>query len=136
MKTAKLALVATAFQMKVSDLLLNNARDDQPAAAELVTAFSHSGSAPKPSAPGPGFWLHGSSTQLMGRVTRYSAAAFHVGFKACDGYGGDEQAAAAVAAAGLPSLFLLGKHDMMTPPPACRKRCPRRGRKCSTAAMP
>ncbi len=42
---------------------------------------------------------------------------FHTGFQACDRYAGGEQAMAAVQC---PTLFLVGRHDQMTPPRAAR----------------
>jgi pimeloyl-ACP methyl ester carboxylesterase len=41
-RIAKIALVGTAFPMKVSDELLNATRDDEPLAQDMVNIWSHS----------------------------------------------------------------------------------------------
>ncbi len=115
-RVAKVALVGTAYPMKVSDALLNAARDDEPAAIDMVNIWSHSSIAQKPSAPGPGFSVLGSSRRLMQYVSRHNPAkVFFTDFSACNAYGNGE-----VAARGLtcPALFLLGRRDLMTPPKA------------------
>jgi len=61
-RVRRLVLVGTAFPMKVSQALLDSARDDARAAIESVLAYSHATLAAKPSYPGPGAWLHGSVT--------------------------------------------------------------------------
>ncbi|MEP6970237.1 MAG: alpha/beta hydrolase, partial [Betaproteobacteria bacterium] len=59
-------------------------------------------------------WLYGGGRALMRRVLASNARVnlFHVGFKACDSYGGGLEAMTKVTA---PTLFVLGKGDQMTP---------------------
>jgi pimeloyl-ACP methyl ester carboxylesterase len=112
-RAARLALLGVAFPMKVSDGLLDASRDDPARAAEMVSIWSHSTLAPKPSAPGPGFWLDGGSQRLMQRIAGASdAPVFNIDLVACNSYTGGEKAAAAVVC---PTLFMLGSMDMMTP---------------------
>ncbi len=113
---AGVALVGTAYPMKVSPLLLETSREREPVAIDMVNLWSHSSIAQKPSAPGPGFYVQGGSRRLMQRISaRNPDKVFFTDFSACNDYANGEQAAAALAC---PALFLLGRKDMMTPPKA------------------
>ena len=115
-RVSGIALVATAYPMKVSTALLEAAREREQAAIDMVNIWSHSSIAQKPSAPGPGFYVPGNSRRLMQRVAqRNPEQVFHTDFSACNAYANGEQAAAAVGAAGCAVLFMLGQKDMMTP---------------------
>lgn len=111
---AALALLGTTYPMKVSDALLETSRKDEAAAIDMVNIWSHSSIAHKPSCPGPGFSVMGGARRLMQRMSaRNPAQLFYTDFTACNNYAGGEAAAAAVRC---PTLFVLGKKDMMTPP--------------------
>lgn len=115
-RVARLALVGTAYPMKVSDTLLNAAMNDEQSAIDMVNIWSHSSIASKPSCPGPGFYIMGGSQRLMQHISkRNPAKVFYTDFSACNAYANGEAAAQAVTC---PTLFLLGKRDMMTPPKA------------------
>ncbi|HSN31165.1 MAG TPA: alpha/beta hydrolase [Ideonella sp.] len=119
-RATALVLVGTAFPMKVSPALLDTALARPREAIDLVTDWSISSLASKPSAPGPGSWLHGSLRALMRRLQAgYQRAGhgnlFHQDFVACDRYAGGMAAAAAVRC---PALFVLGSRDAMTRPSA------------------
>jgi pimeloyl-ACP methyl ester carboxylesterase len=115
-RVAKLALVGTAYPMKVSDALLNAALHDEQAAIDMVNIWSHSSIAQKPSFPGPGFYVTGGGRRLMQHISRHSSEkVFHIDFSACNAYANGETAA---RAATCPTLFLLGQRDVMTPPKA------------------
>ncbi len=115
-RIAAVALVGTAYPMKVSPLLLDTARDREPVAIDMVNIWSHSSIAQKPSAPGPGFYVQGGSRRLMQRISqRNPDQVFFTDFSACNNYTNGEQAAATLTCA---ALFLLGRKDMMTPPKA------------------
>ena len=118
-QVSHLALVGTAFPMKVSPALLENAIQAPEKAIAMVNTFSHSTLCPPPSALGPGTWLYGSSRALMRRVlaSNTETNVFHTGFKACDSYTNGAQAMAAVRC---PTLFLIGRHDQMTPPKSAK----------------
>ncbi|AZP14097.1 alpha/beta fold hydrolase [Undibacterium parvum] len=112
-RASKLALLACAYPMKVSDTLLNAARDEEQSAIDMVNIWSHSSIAHKPSCPGPGFSVMGSSQRLMQRISQINPEkVFFTDFSACNNYANGEQAALAVAC---PTLFLLARKDMMTP---------------------
>ncbi|AXV81388.1 alpha/beta fold hydrolase [Ralstonia solanacearum] len=118
-RVGRIALVATAWPMKVSETLLDAALNDMPAAIEMVNAWSHSSLANKPSAPGPGFWMHGVSQRLMEHVARGSRApVFHADFSACNAYA---RGAEAMSAVQCPALVIVGDKDQMTPARAGRQ---------------
>ena len=113
-RVAKLALLGSTFPMKVSDALLGAARDNEPAAIDMVNLFSHSSIAHKPSCPGPGFSVMGGARRLMQRMSqRNPEQLFYTDFYACNAYANGEAAARSVAC---PALFIFGARDVMTPP--------------------
>jgi len=114
-RVSRIALLATAFPMKVSAAMLDAARDDPPKAIALDNRFSHSTLAPPPSSLGPGTWLYGLSRALMRRVQASNPRTnlAYTGFKACNDYQGGD---AAMTAVRCPVLFVLGRADAMTPP--------------------
>lgn len=117
---AKLAMIGTAFPMRVAPALLQAALDEPLRAIDMVNAFSHSTLAAKPSNPGPGTWLHGANRALMRRLQAGYAAAghgnlFHHDFGVCDRYAGALQAAERITC---PVRFVLGTKDSMTQPRA------------------
>lgn len=113
-RVRSIALVGTAFPMKVSDELLTATRDDEPLAQDMVNIWSHSAYAHFPGNPGPGFWVIGENLRLM---QRQKPGVMHVDFRACNDYGNGMAAAAAV---GCPVLIVAGRRDLMTPPRAAR----------------
>ncbi|MGS0743303.1 alpha/beta fold hydrolase [Glaciimonas sp. GG7] len=120
-----IAMVASAWPMKVSDALLEAANHDPASAIGMVNQWSHASFVQKPSCPGPGFYVLGGSQRLMERIaqqdlrnparTDATNTVFHTDFVACNAYQGGDAAAKAVRC---PVLFLLGKRDVMTPPKA------------------
>jgi pimeloyl-ACP methyl ester carboxylesterase len=122
-RATHLALVATAYPMKVSPALLETSLQDPRKAMRMVNSFSIGTMAAKPSAPGPGAWLHGGNLalmqQLQARHARQHAGAnlFHIDFSVCDRYAAGLEAARHVQC---PALLLLGAQDQMTPPAATK----------------
>jgi pimeloyl-ACP methyl ester carboxylesterase len=53
-QVSAIALVGTAYPMKVSDALLQAARDDEPRAFDMINQWSFSGVTHRPGNPGPG----------------------------------------------------------------------------------
>lgn len=115
-----LAMLGTAYPMKVSEALLTTARDNPFKAIDMVTAFSHSSLAPKPAYPGPGAWVPGGARALMRRVhtAQHDVNLFHHDFALCDRYASGLQAAAKVVC---PATLILGERDQMTLPPQARE---------------
>lgn len=123
-RIARLAMVGTAWPMKVSDALLATSRERPRAAMAMVNAFSHATTAGKPSYPAPGAWLHGGNLALMERMQDgYGERGnlFEHDFLVCDRYQGAPQAAAKLTAAGVRTELILGAKDAMTPPKAAKQ---------------
>ncbi len=114
-----LALVGTAFPMKVSPALIEASLNDPNKAIEMINVFSRATLSAPPSALGPGTWVYGASRALNRRVlaSNTEVNVFHRGFKACDDYANGLQAMQGVTC---PVLFLLGQQDQMTTPRAAQ----------------
>lgn len=113
-RVSRIALVGTAYPMKVSDALLAAARDDEPRAFDMINQWSHSGVTHRPGNPGPGFSVFVENLRLM---QRQAPGVLLNDFAACNQYAGGAQRAAQLAC---PALFVLGERDLMTPPKAAR----------------
>lgn len=112
-RISHLAMVGTAYPMKVSQVLLDAALNQPEKGIAMINVLSRSTLAPPPSALGPGTWVYGSNTALNRRVFKSNASVnvFHRGFMACNNYAKGEQAMAQVKC---PVLFVLGVQDQMT----------------------
>jgi pimeloyl-ACP methyl ester carboxylesterase len=112
-RVTRLVMIGTAYPMKVSDALFSAARDEPHRAIDMVTAFSYSSLASKPSYPGPGVWQHGANRMLMRRIQAGHAGGnlFLHDFGVCDRYAHGMEAAAQVRC---PVTFVLGERDQMT----------------------
>jgi pimeloyl-ACP methyl ester carboxylesterase len=121
-RITKLALVGTAFPMKVSPALLESSLNTPMKAIDMVNTFSHSTLSPPPSALGPGTWLYGGSRALMRRVLASNTKenVFHLGFTACDQYSKAFEALAQLESASPAIIFIVGKSDQMTTPKAAQ----------------
>jgi len=114
-RISRIALIGTAFPMRVSDELLDATKDDEPLAQDMVNIWSHAAYAHYPSNPGPGFWVMGENLRLM---QRQKPGVMHIDFAACNSYANGIAAATKVAC---PALLILGKRDIMTPPRATKE---------------
>lgn len=114
-----LALVGTAFPMKVTPALLEASLNTPEKAIRMINVFSRATLAAPPSALGPGTWVYGATMALHRRVlaSNREVNVFHRGFVACDNYANGLHAMAEVTC---PVLFLLGQNDQMTPPRAAQ----------------
>ncbi len=113
-RIAGLGLLGTAAPMRVSDSLLNAARDDEPRAFDMINAWSHAAITVRPGCPGPGFSIFNQNRRLM---ERQSPGLLLTDFSACNAYQGAITAAARLQC---PTLFISGRRDLMTPPRAAR----------------
>lgn len=118
-RVTHLAMVGTAYPMRVSPALLEESLNAPQRAIERVNVYSHALMAPPPSALGPGTWVPGITRALMRRILASNPRVnlFHTGFKACDDYRGAEAAMARLAC---PTLLVLGSADQMTPSKAAQ----------------
>ena len=113
-RVSRIALLATAFPMRVSPDLLEATKSKESDAHGMINAWSHSAYAHYPSNPETGFWVIGGNLRLM---QRQKPGVLHADFAACDGYKAGFERAAQVKC---PALFLLGARDAMTPARAGR----------------
>jgi len=111
----RIALVGTAFPMRVSPELIEATKTRESEAHLMINHWSHSALAHYPSNPGPGFWVAGGHLRLM---QRQKPGVLHADFAACDAYASGLERAAQVKC---PALFLLGRLDAMTPARAGRE---------------
>jgi pimeloyl-ACP methyl ester carboxylesterase len=119
-RITRLVLLGSAYPMKVSDALLNTAREAPLRAIDMVNALSISTPASKPSYPGPGMWVHGSNRALMRNMqdAQQELNLFEHDFRVCDAYSGG---AAAMARVRCPTTLIVGERDQMTPPKATKE---------------
>jgi pimeloyl-ACP methyl ester carboxylesterase len=113
-RVSRVALLASAFPMRVSPDLLRAAKDRESDAHGMINAWSHFASAHYPGNPGPGSWVTGANLRLM---QRQEPGVLHADFAACDAYKTGFERAAQVKCQ---ALFLLGARDAMTPERAGR----------------
>jgi pimeloyl-ACP methyl ester carboxylesterase len=114
-RVSRIALIGTAFPMRVSDELLEATRGNEALAQDMVNIWSHSAYAHYPSNPGPGFWVIGENLRLM---QRQKPGVMRVDFAACNNYANGRTAAEKLTC---PALLVLGKRDIMTPPRATKE---------------
>lgn len=109
-----LALLGTAFPMRVSKRLLAQAETEPAEAIDNVVRWSYAQA--EPFAPTPGFQTPESYRALMLRQQANWAegSVLASDLRACDRYDKGEIAARQWGGA---TLFLIGEHDRMTPPP-------------------
>ena len=111
-RISHLAMVGTAYPMKVSQGLLDASLNEPEKALRMTNVFSRATLAP-PS--GAGSWVFGASLALGRRVltSNKTVNVFHTGFNACNSY---DQGLQAMAAVTCPVLMVLGEADQMTLP--------------------
>jgi pimeloyl-ACP methyl ester carboxylesterase len=119
-RVTQLVMLGTCVPMPVPAALLDLSLQDPLAAIERVVMFSFSTLAAKPSYPGPGIWLRGSSRSLMRQVLAHhgDARLFHTDFSACDAYKSGLGAAQQVQC---PASLVLASQDQMTQPRGARE---------------
>jgi pimeloyl-ACP methyl ester carboxylesterase len=104
----RIALLGTAYPMKVSDAFLNAAKENRQDAYDMHTIWGHAPQAPLGRDPNPGMWMYGDT---LARLARLAPGVLYSDLKACHEYAGGEAAAAKVKC---PVLFVLGRRDQMT----------------------
>ena len=109
-RVERIALIATAYPMKVADAFLDAAKRDEYTAFDMHTIWGHAPQVPLGGNPNPGMWMYGDT---QARLERLAPGVLYADLKASNDY---------VFAGGVkcPTLFILGKRDMMTPPRAAK----------------
>jgi pimeloyl-ACP methyl ester carboxylesterase len=111
-RVERIALLATAFPMKVSEAFLEAARANSVSAHDMATIWGHAAQAPLSANPFPGMWMYGDA---LARLARLAPGVLYADLKACNDYAGGLEAAARVKC---PATILVGGRDVMTPPKA------------------
>jgi pimeloyl-ACP methyl ester carboxylesterase len=107
-RVERIALIGVAYPMKVSEVFLDAAKRNDHAAYDMETIWGHAPQVPLGGNPNPGMWMYGDS---LARLRRLAPGVLYNDLKACNDY----QLAGNV---GCPTLFVLGRRDVMTPPKA------------------
>lgn len=108
-RVERLVLTGSAFPMRVSETLLDAARSNEAAAFDMINMWSHSTLTHTPGTPGPGFSVFVQNRRLM---ERQKPGVLLKAFTACNAYAGGFDRAQQVSC---PTLFVLGRNDLMTP---------------------
>jgi pimeloyl-ACP methyl ester carboxylesterase len=108
----RLALIAVAFPMEVTQPFLQAARDNDYAAFDMHTIWGHAAQVPFGANPNPGMWMYGDT---LARLERLAPGVLYNDLKASNDYAAGLESAAKVSC---PVLFILGRRDVMTPPKA------------------
>jgi pimeloyl-ACP methyl ester carboxylesterase len=108
-RVQKVALLAAAAPMPVSDVLLEAAKANEHAAYELITGWSFSQRHQLGGNQLPGVWMTGSTLRLMERL---APGALYADLLACQRY---DSGLAAAKNVRCPALLILGERDLMAP---------------------
>ena len=114
-RIARIALIAPAVPMPVSDALLGAAKDREPKAIAMINSWSHSPRAAIGGYAVPGIWHYGAAKRLM---ERQKPGVLHNDLAACNAYAHGMEAASELTC---PALIVSGSRDMMTHPKAAVK---------------
>jgi len=107
-RVERIALLGTAYPMKVSDAFLGAAKENRPEAYDMDTIWNHAPGVPLGGNPNPGMWMYGDT---LARLARLAPGVLYNDLNACHEYAGGEAAAGKLKC---PVLFVLGRRDQMT----------------------
>lgn len=108
-RVTKIALIATAAAIPVSDMLLGAAQDKPQSAYALMTEWAHGASARKGGNRIPGVWMTGAAAAVF---ARNAPGTLHTDLAACAAWATGPAHAAAVRS---DALVLTAAEDIMTP---------------------
>jgi len=108
-RARSLTLIGTAVPMAVHKALLSNAASDDHGAIDMLTYWGYSKAAQLGGNENPGMWMVGGTLRLL---EQSKDQVIHTGLDACSRYDAGIDHAAAVRC---PTLFILGRRDIMTP---------------------
>jgi pimeloyl-ACP methyl ester carboxylesterase len=106
----RIALIATAYPMKVAEPFLEAARNNDYAAFDMHNIWGHAAQVALGANPNPGMWMYGDT---LARLERLAPGVLYNDLKASNDYAAGLESAAKVMC---PVLFILGRRDVMTPP--------------------
>ena len=109
-RVERIALIATAYPMKVGDAFLDAAKRNSYDAFDMSTIWGHAPQVPLGGNPNPGMWMYGDT---QARLERLAPGVLYADLNACNQY-------ALTGAVKCPTLFILGRRDVMTPPRAAK----------------
>ena len=110
-RVERIALIGTAYPMKVSDAFLGAAQRNEYTAFDMSTIWGHAPQVPLGGNPNPGMWMYGDT---QARLERLAPGVLYADLKACNDF-------ALSGAVKCPALFILGKRDVMTPVRAAKQ---------------
>jgi pimeloyl-ACP methyl ester carboxylesterase len=108
-KVSALSLIGTAATMTVGPDLLKAAEANDPAAIDMVSIWGLGFKAELGGSLAPGLWMHQGAQRVL-QQTR--PGVLYSDLNACNTY---QNALAAAAQLTVPTTFILGERDMMTP---------------------
>lgn len=108
-RVERIALLGTAYPMRVSEAFLEAARASEQSAYDMETIWGHAPQVPLGGNPNPGMWMYGDT---LARLARLAPGVLYADLRACNDYADGLAAAAGVKC---PALFILGRRDQMTP---------------------
>jgi len=114
-RVERIALIGTAFPMKVGEAFMEAARKNEQTAFDMETIWGHAAQVPLGGNPNPGMWMYGDT---LARLARLAPGVLYTDLKACNDYAAGLHSAAKVKC---PALMILGKRDVMTPARAARE---------------
>jgi len=110
-RVERIALIGTAYPMKVSDAFLGAAQRNEYTAFDMSTIWGHAPQVPLGGNPNPGMWMYGDT---QARLERLAPGVLYADLKACNDF-------SLQGAVKCPALFILGKRDVMTPVRAAKQ---------------
>ncbi len=114
-RISRLVMIGIAYPMMVGEAFLEKARENDPAAYQMMIDWSHARPSHKGASEVPGLWMIGNALRV---VENSGDDTLFKGLSICAGYDGGLAAAETLKA---PALFILGDKDMMTMPRAAQK---------------
>jgi len=111
-RVERIALLGTAYPMKVTDTFLAAAQANEQSAYDMETIWGHAPQVPLSGNPNPGMWMYGDT---LARLARLAPGVLYADLKACNDYAAGLASATKLRC---PALFILGRRDQMTPPKA------------------
>jgi pimeloyl-ACP methyl ester carboxylesterase len=105
-RVQRIALIGTAYPMKVGEAFLDAAKRDSYDAFDMSTIWGHAPQVPLGANPSPGMWMYGDA---QARLERLAPGVLYNDLKACNDFVFEGTVAC-------PALLVLGRRDVMTPP--------------------